>query len=112
MAPVQLRLGADIDWDRFSVAPRVAIVGRQRLEATTLEGDAVERRTLPGYWTCDVTAQRREVLKHLDAFITVENAFDHRYRTINQRAYVNAEEFIGIPQNPRRLTVGIALRMP
>jgi outer membrane receptor protein involved in Fe transport len=52
------------------------------------------------------------VLKHLDAFVTVENAFDRRYRTINQRAYVNAEEFIGIPQNPRRLTVGFALRMP
>jgi outer membrane receptor for ferrienterochelin and colicin len=112
MAPVQLRLGADIDWDRFSVAPRVAIAGRQRLEATTLEGDSLERRTLDGYWTCDVTARRRDVLKHLDAFVTVENAFDRRYRTINQRAYVNAEEFIGIPQNPRRLTVGFALRMP
>ena len=40
------------------------------------------------------------------------DAFDRRYRTINQRAYINAEEFIGIPQNPRRLTVGFALRMP
>ena len=112
MAPVQLRLGADIDWDRFSVSPRVAIAGRQRLEATILEGDALERRTLHGYWTCDVTARRRDVLNHLDAFVTVENAFDRRYRTINERAYVNAEEFIGIPQNPRRLTVGFTVRMP
>jgi outer membrane receptor for ferrienterochelin and colicin len=112
MAPVQLRLGADVDWDRFSLAPRVAVAGRQRLGATILVGDALERRSLAGYWTCDVTGRRRDVLKHLDAFVTVENAFDRRYRTINERAYVNAEEFIGIPQNPRRLTVGFALRIP
>jgi outer membrane receptor protein involved in Fe transport len=51
------------------------------------------------------------VLRHLDAFVTVENAFDRRYRTINERAYINAEEFIGIPQNPRRITVGFELRL-
>jgi iron complex outermembrane receptor protein len=110
MAPVQLRFGADIDWDRFSVTPRVAVAGRQRLSATTLAGD--ERRALDGYWTCDVNVRRRDVVKHLDAFVTVENAFDRRYRTINERAYINAEEFIGIPQNPRRITAGFELRLP
>jgi outer membrane cobalamin receptor len=109
MAPVQLRLGADVDWDRFSVTPRVAVAGRQRLSATTADG--TQRRAIDGYWTCDVNVRRRDVLRHLDAFATIENVFDRRYRTINERAYINAEEFIGIPQNPRRVTVGFELRL-
>ena len=35
MAPVQLRFSADVDWHRWSVAPRLAVVGAQRLLATT-----------------------------------------------------------------------------
>jgi outer membrane cobalamin receptor len=112
MAPLQLRFGADVDWDQFSVAPRFAVVGTQRLAAMASDGAASERRTIDGYWTCDVNLRRRNVLEHLDAFVTVENAFDRRYRTINERAYLNAEEFIGSPQNPRRITVGFDLRLP
>jgi outer membrane cobalamin receptor len=110
MVPVQWRLGADLDWSRWSVAPRIGVFGTQRLTAFTDGTDAPARRTLDGYWTCDVTARRRNVVKHLDAFVTVENAFDRRYRTINERAYINPEEFVGIPQNPRRVTVGLKLR--
>jgi outer membrane receptor for ferrienterochelin and colicin len=109
MAPVQLRFSADIDWDRFSVSPRVAIVGTQRLPAVTAAGD--QHETLDGYWTSDVSVRRRALLEHLDAFVTVENAFDRRYRTINERAYINAEEFIGIPQNPRRITAGFVMHL-
>jgi outer membrane receptor for ferrienterochelin and colicin len=109
MAPVQLRVGADIDWDRFSVAPRVTVVGTQRLSATTANGD--NRRTIDGYWTSDVTVRRRRFVGRLDAFATIENAFDRRYRTINERAFINPEEFIGIPRNPRRFTAGFELRL-
>ena len=91
------------------VAPRVAVVGTQRLSAVTDEGG--DRRTIEGYWTCDVTVRRRGFAGRLDAFVTVENAFDRRYRTINERAFINPEEFIGIPQNPRRFTVGFELRL-
>jgi ABC-type sulfate transport system substrate-binding protein len=31
---------------------------------------------------------------------------------INERAYLNPEEFIGIPQNPRRISAGIEVRLP
>jgi outer membrane cobalamin receptor len=110
MAPVQLRLSADIDWDRFSFAPRVTIEGTQRLVATTADG--LDRQTLDGYWTGDLTVRRRKLLDRLDAFVTIENVFDRRYRTINERAYINPEEFIGIPQNPRRITAGFDLRLP
>jgi len=111
MVPMQLRAGVDIDWNRWQIAPRLAIVGTQRLLATTTVNDGLVRRTLDGYSTVDVNVRRRNLFAHLDAFVTVENAFDRRYRSINERAYVNDEEFLGIPQNPRRVTVGLELRL-
>jgi outer membrane receptor protein involved in Fe transport len=110
MAPVQLRFGADVDWDRWRVAPRLSVVGTQRLLATT-EGEGSDRKTLPGYATLDVNV-RRNLFRTLDAFLTIENALDRRYRTTNPRAYTSPEELIGVPQNPRRVSVGFSLRVP
>ena len=45
-----------------------------------------------------------------EAFL-FENVLDSRYRHINARAYSNPEELIGAPQNPRRLIVGIDVRV-
>jgi outer membrane cobalamin receptor len=110
MVPMQMRGGADIDWNLWSIAPRLAVVGSQRLLATAPnEAGRVKRRTLDGYATVDVNLRRRSVTRHLDAFVIVENAFDRRYRSINERAYVNPEEFTGIPQNPRRVTLGFQI---
>ena len=110
MAPLSARAGLDIDWDDWTLAPRVTGFGRQRFLATqTAASGAMDRRTLAGYWTADLTVRRAHVLKHVDAFATAKNLFDARYRTLNDRAYINAEEFLGIPQNPRRLTVGFDL---
>jgi len=109
MAPVQLRFGADMDWDRWRVAPRIAVVGTQRLMAMSA-GEGSDRKTLPGYTTFDVNI-RRNLFKSFDAFLTIENALDHRYRTLNPGAYTNPEELIGAPQNPRRVTVGFSLRV-
>jgi outer membrane receptor protein involved in Fe transport len=106
---MQLRFGADIDWDGWSFAPRLSVVGTQRLVATTF-AESSKRETLPGYTTLDVNL-RRNLFKALDAFLTIENALDRRYRTINQRAITNPEELIGAPQNPRRLSVGFSLRL-
>jgi len=111
MSPVQLRLGTDLDWDQWRIAPRLSIVGAQRLLATrtTVDG-SLARRTLDGYATLDLNV-RRTLFRSLDGFVTVENAFDRRYRTINARAYTNPEELIGAPQNPRRVSVGFSLRI-
>lgn len=111
IAPVQLRFVADLDWGRWSVAPRFSIVGEQRLLATVLKNGTLERRALDGYATLDVNIRRR-LSRGLDAFITLENALDRRYRTINARAYTNPEELIGAPQNPRRVSAGFSLRIP
>ena len=110
MSPMQLRFGADIDLGNWSVAPRLAVVGTQRVLATT--EDISARRTLDGYSVVDVNVRRLSVFKNVNAFLTLENLFDRRYRNINARAYSNPEELIGAPQNPRRLTVGLELRLP
>ena len=112
MAPVQLRFGADIDLHRWSFAPRLSVVGSQRLLATiTTESGSVERRTLDGYATVDVNVRRRTLFRNVDAFVTIQNALDKRYRAINSRAYTNPEELIGAPQNPRRIAVGFDVRV-
>lgn len=111
VAPVLLQLGADVDWQRWSVAPRLVVAGPQRVLAVS-EASPRERRTLPGYATMDVTIRRQHVGRHVDAFVTVENAFDRRYRAINARAFTHPEELVGVPQDPRRITVGVSLRVP
>jgi len=78
--------------------------------ATTVVAGALERRTLNGYAVVDMNL-RRSLRKGLDAFVTLENLFDRRYRTINIRAYTNPEELIGAPQNPRRVSVGLNMRL-
>lgn len=110
MAPLQLRLSADLDWHRWSVAPRLAVVGTQRVMAFTSE-DETTRRTLPGYAVLDVTMRRRGVFRNVDAFVMIENALDRRYRAINAKAYASPEELIGAPQHPRRISVGFDLRL-
>lgn len=109
IVPVQWRAGLDLDWGRWQFGPRFSLIGTQRLLATVAEGST--RRTIDGYSLVDVNLRRRNFFGPLDAFVTIENALDRRYRSINERAWVNAEEFIGIPQNPRRIAVGLEVRL-
>ncbi len=62
--------------------------------------------------TVGMNLRREQMFKGLDLFVTIENVLDARYRNLNLRAFSNPEEFIGAPQNPRRLTVGVDLRIP
>src|SRR5207302_457845 len=68
MAPLQLRLGADVDWSLWTIAPRLAVVSRQRVLATMLNTDGTpERRTIDGYATMDLHLRRHRAFKGLDA---------------------------------------------
>lgn len=81
------------------------MISKISMETTT--ADPGKRRTLAGYVVVDVNVRRRNLFKNVDAFLIVENALDRRYRAINISAYTNAEELIGSPQNPRRITIGL-----
>jgi outer membrane receptor protein involved in Fe transport len=112
MAPVQMQMSADLTFDRWSVSPRLSLVGTQRALAVTPDATGVLRRqTLDGFALATVNVRRR-ILSRLDAFVTVENALDARYRSINLRAFNNPEELIGAPQNPRRIIAGVQVRVP
>jgi len=89
----------------------VIVEGRQRVLATVLSSGSLARRTLPGYAVVDVNVRRRNVTRHADLFLTVENALGARYWNINTRSYTNLEQLIGAPQNPRRLTVGVDVQL-
>ena len=111
IAPVQARLGVEIRGDEWSVAPRLTVSGSQRVRALQPSPHSASRQELDGYTTVDLTARREVGLENLDLFATVENLFDARYRNINMRAYLNPEELIGAPQNPRRVIVGVQIRV-
>jgi outer membrane receptor protein involved in Fe transport len=81
------------------------------VRATTVDAGVTRRRTLDGYALLNVNVRRNSVFKNIDAFVTIENALDRRYRSINLRAFNNPEEFIGAPQNPRRITAGLQVRI-
>jgi outer membrane cobalamin receptor len=108
MAPVQFRFGVDVDWEGWRIAPRLSIEGAQRVLATTGAAGSLERRTLAGYATLDLSLRRR-LFRNLDAVLILENALDRHYRTINPFAYTNTQEVAGAPQNPRRVSVGFSI---
>jgi outer membrane receptor protein involved in Fe transport len=111
MTPVQFRAGLELDWNRWTVAPRLLAVGQQRALATDIVNGRETRRTLDGYTLVAVNLRRARVLGAATAYATIENLFDARYRANNQRAYTNPEELTGAPQSPRRITVGLEMRV-
>jgi outer membrane cobalamin receptor len=107
MVPLQFRGLLDIDWGQWSVAPRVAAFSRQRVFQAVGTGRNARRETLPGYAVVDLSVRRHRLLRGLGLYLTLENLLDARYRSINVRAFSNPEEFTGMPQNPRRATIGV-----
>jgi hypothetical protein len=106
-APVLFQASADLDWDNWSVTPRLIRVGQQRaLAVDALESGPWSRRTIAGYTTVDLSVRRVRLAGPLDLIVTIDNLLNARYRHLNLRAFTNPEEFEGSPQNPRRITVG------
>ena len=110
MSPIEARAGIDVDWDRWIVAPRLSMSGRQRLVA--FDEGTLARHTLRGYATVDLNIRRLRVFSsRVNAFLTIENALDRRYLNINSGAYTDSDQLVGAPQNPRRITVGVDVRV-
>lgn len=111
IAPLQLRAGADAELGDWSASASIMTFGRQRLLATTSAHGRTVRKTLPGFTTVDLNVRRNRITRHLSAFVRIENLLDARYVHINERALTNPEELVGTPQGPRRVAVGIDIRM-
>lgn len=107
IAPLQFRTGFDVEMGAWTGAASLMAFGRQRVLALT--GDT--RDTLPGFRVVDLNLRRNQITRRIDAFLRVENALNARYVHINERAVTNPEEFVGAPQAPRRISIGIDLRV-
>lgn len=106
VAPWQLRVGGDLRWRRWSASPRILWVGRQR-RLDVEPGRPDRRRDLPGYTRLDLTVNLRTSWR-ADVFLDVQNATNARYYNVGAESNLNPIGFIGTPQNPRRLTVGLS----
>jgi outer membrane cobalamin receptor len=109
IAPFQLRSRVDLELGPWTGSAGVMTFGRQRVVA--LAADEAVRQTLPGFTTVDLNIRRNRITRNLDAFFRVENLFDARYFHINERAFSSPEELAGSPQAPRRISVGIDVRV-
>jgi len=107
VAPVQFHASADLELAAWTGSASLMAFGRQRVMAMVDDGSA--RETLPGFTVVDLNLRRNRITRHLDGFVRVENLFDARYFHINGRAYTNAEELVGSPQGPRRVSFGVDL---
>lgn len=108
VAPFQFRGSADLEIGPWTASAGVMTFGRQRVMA--LADDGRSRATIPGFTLVSLNLRRNQLLRHLDAFVRIENLFDARYLHINERAYTNGEELVGAPQQPRRVSAGVTVR--
>lgn len=116
VAPYTFRAGGTLTINKFSISPRVIILGKQRTfnSASIKPNDITKYQELNGY-----TLLNCNILYHfkggISGFFIGENLLDQRYRNVNIGAAPEtpaagsaaAELSKGAPQYPMRLTIGI-----
>lgn len=107
ISPWICRLAADLDYGAWSLSTRFRSTARQRILDTEPQ-DPGKRRSLGGYSTLDLACSYRFALA--EAFLRLDNALDGRYRNVSPQSNINAIEFVGTPQNGRRILAGATWR--
>jgi hypothetical protein len=98
MAPVQLRAAVEVTTGRWSIAPRLVLVGDQR----TLAIRGIERRQLlDGYRTVNLHVRRAQPFKGLDAFA------DARFFSVRNRLLGTIATAPGVPGCARQLHLAL-----
>lgn len=102
-----------VEWagEAWSVAPRLLWIGTQRV--AELDPATGRRYRLPGYLRMDLHLRREWPAGggRVGLAFTASNALDARYRNINYEARPGpAIAFFGVPQEPRRLALGLSWR--
>jgi outer membrane receptor protein involved in Fe transport len=113
IAPVHVRLGSDITINKFSISPRLIMVGKQRISGFVGEDYASARQTIQGYTLLNA-AVRYRLGKSFAVFCNVENALNQRYRNVGEFMDLKTENtpyFDGKPQNPLRVMGGISFTL-
>lgn len=109
-APFMTRLGTDLKIGKFSISPRLILMGKQHIAGIAdTTGWIARRQHLPGYVLLNVSA-RYAVSKHVSGFVNVINALDQRYRAVGfnmDLTNTNTDLFQGVRQDPIRIRAGI-----
>ncbi len=105
IAPWTAHASLDLTWGALTFNPRLNWIGRQRL-LDMEPGDLTKRRSIVGYLRLDL-ALGFQLTPHLEGFINVQNGLDATYRNISPQSNLNPIEFVGTPQPPRRVLLGL-----
>ncbi len=109
ISPVMVHIGTDIKAGRFSLAPRLIIMGEQHIAGfADTTGSVNKRQTIAGYALLNVSA-RYTSKKGLSFFANVTNALNQHYRSVGFNMDTNnknTELFYGQPEEPIRLVAG------
>jgi iron complex outermembrane receptor protein len=109
IAPFMGRTGFDLKAGKFTCAPRLTLMGTQRLPGIKDTVNAIiHRQTIPGYALLNVLV-RYAFNKNVAGFINVSNALNQRYRAVSfnmDLSNPNTELFYGQRQDPIRIMAG------
>lgn len=104
VTPRLFKAGAEFAWGAWTGSALLTATGRQRTNGL-VAGDSGARATVGGFRELNVAFGYR--WRRLEAFLKAQNALDARYRNLNENAFLGDYEFKGMPQNPRRLSLGL-----
>jgi outer membrane receptor protein involved in Fe transport len=110
ISPLIFHIGSDIKYGRFSFAPRLIAMGRQRLPGIAdTTGHIVKRQTIPGYLLLNASL-RFDVSKRISVYANISNALNQRYRAVGFNMDLNVRNtdlFYGQPEDRTRVMAGI-----
>ena len=111
VSPKMLRAGVEVVFGPLSLSTRYTKVGTQRFASPIGGGDP---HTLPGYDNVDLHLIW-DINRQVGVFLDGSNVTNQKYKNINHEWDPNnfaaqATELKGIPQDPRRLGLGVKLK--
>jgi len=109
ISPFIIHLGTDLKLGPLTLAPRLILMGRQKLSGIgDTTNNIIKRQTIPGYALLNVSV-RSNVTKKISVFANVANALNQHYRSVGFNMDLtkkDTELFYGQPEDPIRIQGG------
>ncbi|MHB8207701.1 MAG: TonB-dependent receptor plug domain-containing protein [Mucilaginibacter sp.] len=110
ISPWMFRIGTDMRAGKFTISPRLLLMGRQNLSgARDTLGTAIRLQTISGYALLNLSA-RYAFSKRFSVFMNVSNALNQQYRSVGYGMDLtkkDTELFYGQPEDPIRIMGGL-----
>lgn len=111
IAPFMLKAGIDFSWHKFSIAPRVLMMGQQNMSSFE-ENNNTKRQKISGYTLLNMNLRYR-FYKKSAVFLSAYNLLDLRYRVSNSGDIQDSSNIYltGSPQLPLRVQLGLQVSL-